>query len=140
MKPAKWWQVLIGVVAAAILTTVTIWGVNAYRADQAAQAEADRQAQIAAEQAEFDALVVKFSSPLTVEAAKAPPPATIVEEPVAEEPVYDESVESGPVLCPPGSQANSSDGYNDTSCFPSVCFTISVPNPDYPECDVAFVP
>lgn len=50
------------------------------------------------------------------------------------------STPSGPTLCPPGSTANSSDGYNDTSCFPNVCFTIVVPNPDHPECDAPFRP
>ena len=45
-----------------------------------------------------------------------------------------------PVRCPAGSTANSSDGYNDTSCFPDVCFTIAVPDPAHPECDVAFRP
>lgn len=45
-----------------------------------------------------------------------------------------------PIRCPAGSTANSSDGVNDTSCFPTVCFTLTLPDPAYPECDVAFRP
>jgi len=47
---------------------------------------------------------------------------------------------TGPVRCPAGSQANSNDGTNDTSCFPVICFGITVPDPAHPECDVAFKP
>lgn len=47
---------------------------------------------------------------------------------------------SGPIKCPPGSLANSNDGVNDTSCFPEICFSIMVPDPNHPECDVAFRP
>lgn len=50
------------------------------------------------------------------------------------------SAPAAPVRCPAGSQANSNDGVNDTSCFPVVCFTITVPDPAHPECDVAFKP
>ena len=46
----------------------------------------------------------------------------------------------GPVRCPAGSTANSNDGVNDTSCFPNVCYSISVPDPAHPECDYAFRP
>lgn len=45
-----------------------------------------------------------------------------------------------PIRCPAGSVANSNDGVNDTSCFPEICFSIVVPNPEHPECDVAFRP
>lgn len=47
---------------------------------------------------------------------------------------------SGPIRCPAGSSANASDGVNDLSCFPDICFTITVPDPSHPECDVAFRP
>lgn len=47
---------------------------------------------------------------------------------------------SGPVRCPAGSSANSSDGVNDTSCFPDICFHLTLPDPAHPECDVAFKP
>jgi len=47
---------------------------------------------------------------------------------------------SDPVRCPAGSSANSSDGVNDTSCFPNICFSIAVPDAAHPECDVAFRP
>ena len=47
---------------------------------------------------------------------------------------------SGPVKCPAGSQANSGDGVNDTSCFPEICFHITLPDPAHPECVTAFKP
>lgn len=47
---------------------------------------------------------------------------------------------SAPIRCPAGSSANSNDGVNDTSCFPDICFSIAVPDPAHPECDVAFRP
>lgn len=47
---------------------------------------------------------------------------------------------AAPIRCPAGSTANSNDGVNDTSCFPDICFSIVVPNPDHPECDTAFRP
>lgn len=47
---------------------------------------------------------------------------------------------SGPIRCPAGSSANSNDGVNDTSCFPTICFGITVPDPAHPECNVAFKP
>lgn len=47
---------------------------------------------------------------------------------------------SSAIKCPAGSQANSGDGVNDTSCFPDICFNISLPNPDHPECDEPFRP
>jgi hypothetical protein len=50
------------------------------------------------------------------------------------------SSSAGPVRCPAGSTANSSDGENDTSCFPNVCFTIPIPDPAHPECDHTFKP
>lgn len=47
---------------------------------------------------------------------------------------------TGPVKCPAGSQANSGDGENDTSCFPEICFHVVLPDPAYPQCEVAFKP
>ena len=47
---------------------------------------------------------------------------------------------NGPDLCPSGTQAQSSDGYNDTSCFPTICVNIPVPDPTHPECDYAYPP
>jgi hypothetical protein len=43
-------------------------------------------------------------------------------------------------LCPSGTQANSSDGYNDLSCAPDVCFNLSLPDPAHPECDYFYPP
>ena len=47
---------------------------------------------------------------------------------------------SAPIKCPAGSMANSGDGPNDTSCFPEVCFHVTLPDPAYPECVTAFKP
>lgn len=49
---------------------------------------------------------------------------------------------SAPALikCPAGSQANSGDGGNDTSCFPVICFHITLPDPAHPECATPFKP
>lgn len=69
----------------------------------------------------------------------APEPAP---EPVVEEVVEEAApVDPGPILCPVGTQANSGDGFNDTSCLPDVCYTLrSIPDPAYPECDYAYPP
>jgi hypothetical protein len=71
----------------------------------------------------------------TVEPVVEAPPAPPVEEAPVEEPV-----ESGPDLCPPGTQANGSDGYNDTSCFPDSCYVGPVSNETHPECITAMPP
>lgn len=47
---------------------------------------------------------------------------------------------AGPIKCPAGSSANSGDGPNDTSCFPDICFHSVLPDPNLPQCDVAFKP
>lgn len=47
---------------------------------------------------------------------------------------------AAPVRCPAGSMANSNDGTNDTSCLPTICFSILVPDPAHPECDTPFKP
>lgn len=70
------------------------------------------------------------------EAVEADQQSTSSETPAAS----DDAPSSDPIRCPAGSQANSNDGVNDTSCFPVVCFTIQVPDPAHPECDVAFKP
>lgn len=57
-----------------------------------------------------------------------------------DEPSDDAPAPSGPIKCPAGSQANSGDGGNDTSCFPDICFHITLPDPAHPECVTAFKP
>lgn len=47
---------------------------------------------------------------------------------------------TAPIKCPAGSTANSGDGGNDTSCFPDICFHITLPDPAHPECDTPFKP
>lgn len=116
-KPVKWWQVAIGAVAA---LAVAFAAIALYRADRAAlqaQQEAIRQAEIvAAQQAEYDALVVKFSAPTAAEIVKTPPPPP-PPAPV-EEPVYEESDGGGyvagqsgdPVPFVPSSDPNNASG------------------------------
>lgn len=36
--------------------------------------------------------------------------------------------------------ANSSDGYNDTGCFPEECFYGSISNETHPQCVTAYPP
>jgi hypothetical protein len=60
-------------------------------------------------------------------------PAPVVEEAPAPDP--------GPDLCPGGTTAQSSDGYNDLTCAPDVCLTLrGLPDPAYPECDHFYEP
>lgn len=110
-----WIKFLLAIGAVAVLSAVSIFGINAYRAAQE-QAEAERVALEQAQQQEavVEALGIKFASPSQVEATKAPPPAAVVEEaPVEEEPVY----ESGPILCPPGTVAGAVDADgNESAC------------------------
>jgi hypothetical protein len=46
----------------------------------------------------------------------------------------------GLIVCPPGSQANSGDSSGATSCFPDICFHITLPDPNHPECVTPFKP
>ncbi|WP_162819142.1 hypothetical protein [Leifsonia aquatica] len=52
----------------------------------------------------------------------------------------DDAAPTGPIKCPAGSQANSGDGPNDTSCLPEICFHIQLPDPSYPQCETPFKP
>lgn len=65
--------------------------------------------------------------------------APIVEAPAAPAPAAP-PVPAGPDLCPPGTQSNGSDGYNDTSCGPDICWTMPIPDPAHPECDYFYPP
>lgn len=65
---------------------------------------------------------------------------TTVDVTVAAPPPPPPPAPSGPIKCPAGSQANSGDGPNDTSCFPEICFHIVLPDPAHPECVTAFKP
>jgi hypothetical protein len=46
----------------------------------------------------------------------------------------------GLIHCPAGSTANSGDVQGATSCFPDICFHITLPDPNHPECVTAFKP
>lgn len=101
----------------------------------AAEAEADRIAaeqeaqRIQQEQAENepDAPVTRQNTPQ----APAPQPEPAPAPPPPPAPA---------VMCPAGSSATSSDGYNDTGCLPDICFSIMLPDPAHPECDEPFRP
>jgi hypothetical protein len=96
---------------------------------QAAQIAADAAAALAAQQAADAAAAQQAADALAAQQAAAAAAthksaATVV----------------GLVKCPAGSQANTGDGGNDTSCFPDICFHITLPDPAHPECVTAFKP
>lgn len=59
---------------------------------------------------------------------------------VSTTPVPTQTTAPAPIRCPAGSQANSGDAGNDTSCFPVICFHIILPDPAHPECVTPFKP
>jgi hypothetical protein len=97
----------------------------------AAAALAAQEAAVAA-QAAVDAVAAQA-------AADAAAKAAAVKAPVKRSATTNTST-AGPVKCPAGSQANSGDAGNDTSCFPVICFTIVLPDPAHPECVTPFKP
>ncbi len=121
---------LIAGIAAAVLIAGGGIGITAVAATNAPTTERA----YAIVDSEKQATVVQ---PVAVET----PEPTVEPAPVVEQPAPAPApAPPAPIRCPAGSTANSSDGVNDTSCFPDVCFTIPVPDPAYPECDVAFRP
>ena len=83
--------------------------------------------------------------PAAVEAPAPPADDSVVDEGTVDlapdpEPVPDPEPAPVPVLCPGGSTATASDGFNDTSCLPDTCFSIMLPDPAHPECDAPFRP
>lgn len=101
----------------------------------AAAAAADTQAAIDAKAA-ADALATQQA------AAAAAAQAAAAVAPVPVKPRAATVAPAGPIRCPAGSQANSNDGTNDTSCFPVKCFTMVVDpsDPASAECLTAFKP
>lgn len=116
------------IAAFAVIATGVIWGSFALREAQSVVPEPTAVVQVQPR---------GFVSEPT--STPTPTPEPVVEVAPDAAPVEEEAP-SGPIQCPPGSTANSNDGVNDTSCFPDICFSISVPNPDHPECDYAFEP
>lgn len=96
---------------------------------KAAKAEAER---VAAEQAAVQAEADRLAAEQAAADQQQSTPVEVVQDAPA--------VQAPPVLCPGGSTANSSDGYNDTSCLPDICFSIAIPDAAHPECDAAFRP
>lgn len=137
----------VGAVAGAALTLGVVLGVygiaDSIKQQGAAAAAAQEAADVQAAYAE------KFAAATPSGITKTPPPAPVVEAapapveaaPVEAAPVVEEpAAPAGPILCPAGTTVNSSDGYNDTSCAPDVCLTMTLPNPDYPQCDYFYPP
>jgi len=141
--------------AAVALIVGSVFGVNAasaYRADievmqsnaedyYDAAAEQQVLAQQAADQAQeyADAASTSVTSLEAAEAARAAQAEADAAAAAAAQ-AAKSAQPSGSVKCPAGSSANSGDGPNDTSCFPNICFHLTLPDPEYPECEVAFKP
>ena len=101
-------------------------------ATQAAQSARDAQGAVDSKVAAEEALAAAEAAAAAQAAAEAAAQAS--------DQARKPSTPAGPIKCPAGSQANSGDGPNDTSCFPVVCFTIELPDPAHPECVTAFKP
>lgn len=124
MKTVKWGTVGIALGIAAVVGTGGVWAVNSAGV--------------------FDQPTEPVTSVVEEQPASTPtvtptftPTATPTPEPIVEAPVVEAPPEpSGPDLCPGGTTAQSSDGYNDLSCAPDVCLTLrGLPDPAYPQCD-----
>lgn len=155
-RPERSKLVLVGAaLGVAVLVVGGIFGVRAlndYRADIASMQSSAADFYLAAEvQADLAGAAADRAQGFaddagaavtSLEAAEAEAAAQLAADQAAEaaKQAAHESSQSGPTKCPAGSTANSADGVNDTSCFPNVCFGISVPDPAHPECDVAFKP
>lgn len=83
--------------------------------------------------------LIEPAAPVAETPAPTPTP-TAAPVPVAETAAPVPPPAPEPIRCPAGSTANSSDGVNDTSCYPTICYSILVPDPAHPECDKAFKP
>lgn len=146
-------NVVAGVLAGLLLTGGTAWAVASNQpapevvasesvvetVSPRAETDEHREAPV-----KVEPTVEPVVPPAPVEAAPAtvePAPFVAAPAPVAA-PVAPPAPAPAPVAikCPAGSTSNGSDGFNDTSCYPDVCFTIVVPNPAHPECDAPFRP
>ena len=105
-------------------------------AEQAAQAAAAAAAQAAAEAAAQQAAQEAAAQQAAQEAAQQ----AAQRQAPSQQSTADDPTPSGPIKCPAGSQANSGDGGNDTSCFPEICFHITLPDPSHLECVTPFKP
>lgn len=117
---------------------------NGNAAEQEAEAAAAEAERVAAEAAAAEAARVEAERVAAVaaaaEAERSAPAAPAAPTPAPTQPAAPAPAPAAPILCPAGSSANSSDGYNDTSCMWEVCFTIALPDPTHPECDATFRP
>jgi hypothetical protein len=113
--------------AAAVITTGALIGVSANTAEPV-----DVQT--------HSPSVVSVEEVVAPEETSTPAP-TVEPAPAVEEPAPEPAPEpAGPDLCPAGTQANSSDGYNDLSCMPTECASGQVPDPNRPQCDYFYEP
>lgn len=161
-RPRRRWAVALSGVGVLAIATAALLGVITLRdyragieASQVATEKALEQTTAEANRAETAALEAATSAQAAQEATTS---LVAAEEAAAAQAAAEEaaraaeeaakranqspnsSAPAGPIKCPPGSQANSGDGPNDTSCFPSECFTITLPDPAYPQCVTAFKP
>jgi hypothetical protein len=111
--------------AAAVITTGAVVGVSATTAEPV-----DVQT--------HSPSVVSVEETVAPEETSTPAP-TVEPAPAVEEPAP-EPAPAGPDLCPAGTLPNSSDGYNDLSCMPTICMTSSLPDPNLPQCDYFYEP
>jgi preprotein translocase subunit SecF len=107
--------------------------------------EAGQIAHLQAVAAEQVAVKVAAEQAAAAEAARVAAEQAAAQDPARQQTVRQQAATgdpapSGPIKCPAGSQANSGDGPNDTSCFPTICFHIQLPDAAHPECEVAFKP
>jgi hypothetical protein len=96
----------------------------------AAQAAADA---LAAQQAADAAAAQAAADAAAAQAAAQPAPvrATVASN---------VDPQTGLIVCPAGSSGNTGDVQGMTSCFPDICFHITLPDSAHPECVTAFKP
>ena len=101
-------------------------------ADALAAQQAQAAAQAAATQAAAQVAAQKVIAPVTKTATKTATQQSVAAPAVVAPPAL--------IKCPVGSSANSGDAGNDTSCFPNICFHITLPDAAHPECVTPFKP
>jgi hypothetical protein len=158
-KPVKNRRVLkivIAAVAAAVAIAALSWGgvawangVSAQRAHveavatqhqvDAARGHLTAQTQAAGDESDTSSADAVVAAEQAREAAALAAQQAAAAE-VAAEAAAHKAAGSHATKCPAGSQANSGDGDVDFTCFPDICFHITLPDPNHPECVTAFKP
>ncbi|GAA0426553.1 hypothetical protein GCM10009543_22180 [Leifsonia naganoensis] len=109
-------------------------------AAEAARVAAEQAAARAAEEAAAQAAAQAAAEAAAQQAAQEAAQQATQRQTASQQSTADDPVPSGPIKCPAGSQANSGDGGNDTSCLPEICFHITLPDPNHTECETPFKP